>query len=599
MQGSSFQRVRGHGAGSRLWIYVFGVLSAFFPLLLLVGLSYLVQILIDPVGERLPDDLLLGPLMAKGPISWPVEERGRILFLLALFSIGVAVLQGISVVMLRRSAHWGARQAVAELKTSIHHHAYRLGCSDVLGGNRSLPEELFSDRLETVRHGLASWWRSVPYSLVLLFFLLGLALAIHLWSALFALILAALIWRADRYFRESAGHQKRLWHERAQHLDSLLLESLRLTPLATGYSLDRPPGESFEDTLRQQLHSSYRGDVGEATRSVWLWTMILCGVAVALLITGLSSAASVAGSVVQIAALVSAYFPARRLVHLRQLLPECERASKEVFAYLDRTVSVTQLADAKALPALQRQIRLESVTLMDRSGRKVLDEISALIPAGMRTALFADDRQSPTALAGLLVRFYDPVAGRVVIDDMDVRWGTLATVRKQTALVLNDALLLTGTVAENISCGRGDLSMVQIHESAKRAQAVDFILDLPDGFETIVGEQGMRLEPSQAFRVALARAVAGDPRLVIVEEPNEAFSDAEGHLLDAAMREVAQGRTMLVIPSRLSTLRSADLILLLHKGKLVAHGKHPELLQSSELYRHLNYLRFNPFSNQR
>jgi ATP-binding cassette, subfamily B, bacterial len=408
-----------------------------------------------------------------------------------------------------------------------------------------------------------------------------------------------LIWRADLYFRESAGHQKRLWHERAKHLDSLLLESLRLTPLATGYSLDRPPGESFEDTLRQQLHASYRGDVGEATRSVWLWTMIFCGVAVALLITGLSSAASVAGSVVQIAALVSAYFPARRLIHFRKLLPDCDRAAKEVFAYLDRTVSVTQLTDAKPLPALEQQIRLESVTLMDRSGRKVLDEISALIPAGMRTALFADDRQAPTALAGLLVRFYDPVAGRVVFDDVDVRWGTLPTVRKQTVLVLNDALLLTGTVAENISSGRSDLSMVQIHEAAKRAQAVDFILDLPDGFETIVGEQGMRLEPSQAFRVALARAVVGDPRLIIVEEPKELFSDEEGHLLDAALREISQGRTMLVIPSRLSTLRSADLILLMHKGKLVAHGKHPELLQSSELYRHLNYLRFNPFSNER
>jgi ATP-binding cassette, subfamily B, bacterial len=237
------------------------------------------------------------------------------------------------------------------------------------------------------------------------------------------------------------------------------------------------------------------------------------------------------------------------------------------------------------------------VTVMDRSGRKLLDEVSATIPAGVRTALFSADREAPAALAGLLVRFYDPVAGRVVYDEMDVRWGTLPSVRKHSVLVLNDAQLLTGTVAENISCGRSDLSMVQIHEAAKRAQAIDFILDLPDGFETIVGDQGIRLEPSQAFRIALARGVAGDPQLMIIEEPNGSVSEADAGTLDTALQAVSEGRTTLVIPSRLATLRSSDLILLLHDGKLLAHGKHPELLQSSELYRHLNYLRFNPYAN--
>jgi ATP-binding cassette, subfamily B, bacterial len=599
MQENFFQRTRRYGSGSRLWIYIFGVLAAIFPLFLLIVLGYLVQLLIDPAGTTLPRDPLLGPILAQGPITWPVELTGQWLVVAAAVTCGIAVLQGLSVNILRRSAHWGARQAAAELKTAIHRQAYRLGYTDVLGGNRSLPEELFTDQLETIRQGLAAWWRSIPYSVTLLVLLVTVALVIHVWLALFALVLAALIWRTDRFIRESAGHQKRLWHERARHLDSLLVESLRLTPLATGYSLDRPPGESFEDTLRQQLHSSYRGDVGEATRSVWLWTMILCGVALVLLVTGLSATATVTGSVVQIAALVSAYFPARRLVRLRLLLPDCERAAKEVFSYLDRTVTVTQLPDARPLEPLSRHLKLENVTLIDRGGKKLLDEVSAIVPAGMRTAIFSSNHHSPVALAGLLVRFYDPVAGRVVYDDVDVRWGTLASIRKRTVLVLNDAQLLTGTVQENITCGRSELSMVQIHDAAKRAHAIEFILDLPDGFETIVGDQGIRLEPSQAFRIALARAVVGDPQLIIIEEPKGLLAPEDGGVLDAALQEVSAGRTTLVIPSRLSTLRSADVILLLHEGKLVAHGKHPELLQSSELYRHLNYLRFNPFSSIR
>src|SRR5690606_2844058 len=122
-QGSSFQRARRYGSGSRLWVYVFGGLSAFFPLFLLVCLSYLVQVLIDPAGERLPRDLVLGRLLARGPIEWPVESAKTVLLWTTAASCVIALLQGLSVVLLRRAAHWGARQAAAEMKTAIHRQA--------------------------------------------------------------------------------------------------------------------------------------------------------------------------------------------------------------------------------------------------------------------------------------------------------------------------------------------------------------------------------------------------------------------------------------------------------------------------------------------
>src|SRR5690606_10164787 len=134
--------------------------------------------------------------------------------------------------------------------------------------------------------------------------------------------------------------------------------------------------------------------------------------------------------------------------------------------YLERQPTLSELPDARPLEPLTRHLRLESVTLLDRSGNKVLDEVSATIPAGSRAAIVSSDRLAPLALAGLLIRFYDPVAGRILFDDFDIRWATMDTVRKQTALVLSDALLLTGTVAQNIGCGRSKFNMMQIHEAA-------------------------------------------------------------------------------------------------------------------------------------
>src|SRR5690606_27228670 len=139
-------------------------------------------------------------------------------------------------------------------------------------------------------------------------------------------------------------------------------------------------------------------------------------------------------------------------------------------------------------------------------------------------------------------------AGRILFDDFDIRWATMDTVRKQTALVLSDALLLTGTVAQNIGCGRSKFNMMQIHEAAKQTRAIDFILELPDGFETVVGEQNIQLEPSKAFRIALARAVIDNPTLLVIEEPDGTLDESELVAIDEAIAEVARGRTVILLP---------------------------------------------------
>ena len=237
------------------------------------------------------------------------------------------------------------------------------------------------------------------------------------------------------------------------------------------------------------------------------------------------------------------------------------------------------------------------MTLANRAGQRLLDNVSLTIPAGRAVAILASDAQTPLAVAGLFVRFYDPAAGRILYDDRDIGRATLESVRQQAMLVTADGPLFPAALSENIVCGKPGYTASQIGEAVKQAQADEFVLTLSDGLSTIVGGKDSPLQVDQAFRIGLARALLRDPSVIIVQEPDGRLEEASVRRLDLALRQAAAGRTLVVLPARLNTLRAVDCIYLFHEGKLHAQGTHAELLQSSELYRHLNYVRFNPFRN--
>jgi ABC-type multidrug transport system fused ATPase/permease subunit len=334
----------------------------------------------------------------------------------------------------------------------------------------------------------------------------------------------------------------------------------------------------------------------------WVLLVVLVGVLFVLLALGLNvlsatpdigpvSAATIA------AALFWAYFPAYRLYTLRDQVAKSEGAAEEIFAYLDRTPIVEEVSYARAQERLRDGIELDRVILADRSGRRLLDEVSATIPSQGITAIVSSDLQTPIALAGLLLRFYDPAAGRVLFDGRDVRHATLGSLRQQTALVAGDGMLFNGRVSDNMRCGDSRFNTDQLTEAARYAGALEFVDELPQKFVTIIGDEGVRLSVGQAFRVGLARALLRNPSMLVIEEPRTEIDEPSAMAIDKSLRELAAEQTLIVLPSRLSTLRAANRIFLFHEGKLHATGAHAELLQNNELYRHINYVRFNSFRN--
>jgi len=228
------------------------------------------------------------------------------------------------------------------------------------------------------------------------------------------------------------------------------------------------------------------------------------------------------------------------------------------------------------------------VTCEYHPGRAVLEHVSFKVEPGQTVALVGATGSGKTTVANLIPRFYDASAGRVLIDGIDVRDVNLNSLRRQIGIVMQETTLFSGTIRENIAFGKAEATTDDIDWAAHMARAEEFIRRLPEGYQTRVGERGVSLSGGQKQRVAIARALLMDPKILILDEFTSAVDATTEQLIRAALVDLMRGRTTFVIAHRLSTVRSADMILVLQSGRLVDRGTHEELLESSNVYRDIH-----------
>src|SRR5688572_16178404 len=258
-----------------------------------------------------------------------------------------------------------------------------------------------------------------------------------------------------------------------------------------------------------------------------------------------------------------------------------------VFEILDRAPRMEALPDAPPLPAGRGAVRFDHVTFAYEDAEPVLREVSLDVEAGQTIALVGATGSGKTTLASLVPRLYDPVEGRVEIDGVDVRTIDPASLRREIALVSDDAFLFSATLRENIAYARPDASDQEVLDAARRAGLAEFVDELPDGYETRVGERGLTLSGGQRQRVAIARALIANPRILILDDATSSVDATTESRIKEALREVMEGRTTFVIAHRLSTISLADEIVVLEGGQVACRGTHDELLESSDLYREI------------
>ena len=283
--------------------------------------------------------------------------------------------------------------------------------------------------------------------------------------------------------------------------------------------------------------------------------------------------------------LVYLFLPVAQFGFIITQFGQAAASAKRIFEILDAKNDVTDKSNAIALPAVRGEVKFEDVTFRYfQSGEPVLKNVSFETLPGQRIALLGATGSGKTTIINLLPRFYDPSEGRITIDGYDLRDVTLDSLRSQIGIVLQESTLFSGTIRENIAFGKSDASKEEIVEAAKAAAAHEFIMSFPDGYDTPVSERGTTLSGGQKQRVAIARALLLNPRILILDDSTSSVDLATEAKIQAALDLLMKNRTSFVIAQRISTVMSADQILVLDKGQIVARGKHEELLETSEIY---------------
>jgi len=267
-------------------------------------------------------------------------------------------------------------------------------------------------------------------------------------------------------------------------------------------------------------------------------------------------------------------------------------ATERLFALLDAPPALGDAPDATALPSLEGRVRLQDVTFAYEEGRPVLHDLSMDVAPGETVALVGPSGAGKSTLMSLLPRFYAPQSGRVFVDGHDLATVTRRSLREQIALVSQEVQLFNTTIGDNIRYGRLEASDAAVVEAARAANAHAFIDDLPAGYDTAVGERGVKLSGGQRQRVAIARALLRDARLLLLDEATSSLDSASEALVQEALERLMEGRTTFIIAHRLSTVQNADRLFALDEGRIVQRGTHAELMQEEGLYRRLASYQF-------
>ena len=267
------------------------------------------------------------------------------------------------------------------------------------------------------------------------------------------------------------------------------------------------------------------------------------------------------------------------------VLSRAEVSAQRIFEVLDAQIEVKNSPNAAPLPRLKGDVTFDDVSFRYfKGGEVVLSHVSFSVKAGQLVAILGRTGSGKSTIINLIPRFYDVSEGRVLVDGFDVREVTLESLRNQIGIVLQEITLFSGTVRENISYGKPQASLNEIIDAAKAAQAHEFISGLPNGYDTLIGERGVGLSGGQKQRIAIARALLLEPRILILDDSTSSVDASTEYYIQEALKNLMKGRTSFIIAQRISTVRNADLILLLDNGKLIAHGTHEELMQTSEAY---------------
>jgi ABC-type multidrug transport system fused ATPase/permease subunit len=427
---------------------------------------------------------------------------------------------------------------------------------------------------------------------------IGLLFALDWRMALVALaplpVFVGLLWVFTRHVRPVFGRIRRELGE----INARLQERIGGIQVIKAFAREEAETACFEESSRDYYRSS--------CRSIWMWSTffpllsLVTSTGMVVLVwygarraAGSGARAMSAGTVVAFLRYMQDFYrPVSALAHVQNTVNRSLAAIARLFELFDQRPSVTDRPEAVDPGKIEGRVELRDVTFRYETGEEVLRNVSVRAEPGEVVALVGRSGAGKTSLVNLIARFYDPAAGQVLVDGRDVRDIRQDALRRQIGMVLQETFLFNATVRENIRYARPDATEEEIVAAARGAHAHDFIQRLPQGYDTMVGERGVRLSGGERQRIAIARAFLADPRILILDEATSMVDSEAEQVIQQALGDLMCGRTTFIIAHRLSTVRNADKIVVLDAGQVVEQDSHARLMARNGLYREMIHRQF-------